>query len=139
VLADPADETSKTGGDIFHYLEEHSVLIPRLEDQTLTLFVCSGPRFIDGGKVATFQVYGGANYAGGRGAEIGYQVIDFQDGSSQVLQFSSMRTPDGNETATFQGTFEVVTGSGRFADSAGKGSYEGKSIGNNGYLDWAME
>lgn len=132
------DSTAK-GRDVFHCSEEHLVEIPDLDAQFLTLFVCSGLRFIDGGEVASFQVYGGGDYANGAGPEIGYQVVEFEDGSKIVLRFKGTRMRGGEATGEFSGTFESISGVGRFADSQLEGEYQGRSIGNDGFLDWTMK
>ena len=134
-----AQENPSKGRDVFHCTEEHLVEIPDLDAQFLTLFVCSGLRFIDGGEVASFQVYGGGDYASGGGEEIGYQVVNFEDGSKLVLRFTGTRTPGGEAEGEFSGTFVSVLGTGRFADLRLEGEYNGKSIGNDGFLDWTMK
>ena len=133
-----SQDIATSGRDVFHCTEEHLVEIPDLEAQYLTLFACPGLRFIEGGEVATFQVYGGGDYANGGGSEIGYQTITFQDGSKQVLRFDGTRVPSGEAIGEFSGTFESVGGSGRFANSRVKGEYTGQSMGNNGFIDWTV-
>ena len=128
-----SQDAATSGRDVFHCTEEHLIEIPDLEAQFLTLFVCSGLRFIEGGEVASFQVYGGGDYTSGGGPEIGYQVISFKDGSKQVLKFVGTRMPSGEALGEFSGTFESVSGMGRFANVRLKGEYTGQSIGNDGW------
>ncbi len=127
----------RNGRDVFHCLEEHSVAVPDAEDHYFTLFVCSGMRFVENGEIGTFQVYGGGDYTSGSGNEIGYQVINYPDGSMKVLKWEGTRTGGtGLGEATFEGTSELIKGTGRFEGVKAKGTFKGRSIRSDGYLDW---
>ena len=127
----------RNGRDVFHCLEEHSVAVPDEEGHFFTLFVCSGMRFVENGEIGTFEVYGGGDYTGGAGNEIGYQVVSYPDGSTKVLKWEGIRAGEtGEGEASFEGTFELIKGTGRFEGVKTKGTFKGRAIGNDGYLDW---
>lgn len=79
----------------------------------------------------------------GKGTFSGYEVKTFKDGSTIVVKASGTQAPtdEGKRTA-FKGTWEVVSGTGRFAGTKGTGTFQGERIGDpktggDNYSDFA--
>ncbi|MHB8782845.1 MAG: hypothetical protein ACYDAX_05420 [Desulfobacteria bacterium] len=67
----------------------------------------------------------------GKGTYFGYMVANFQDGATLIYKTVGTVTPiDGGKKAAFEGTYEYVGGTGRFAGTKGKGTFKGERIGS---------
>lgn len=66
-----------------------------------------------------------------KGTFTAYVVDTFQDGSTLIYKGSGTITPVGEgNRATFEGTYEITGGAGRFEGKKGKGSFKGERIGS---------
>ena len=102
-------------------------------------FYAKGPdigEIIPRGGTAIFDV------VKGKGTITGYELKTFKDGSTIVLKWSGTLTPidEGKRTAQ-EGTWEVTSGTGRYAGSKGGGTWKGERIGDfktggDSYFDW---
>ena len=67
----------------------------------------------------------------GKGTFTNNIVYTFRDGSTVVHKATGTITPvDGGKTATFEGTYEVTGGTGKFAGAKGKGTFKGERLGS---------
>jgi hypothetical protein len=63
------------------------------------------------------------------GSQKGYTVNLYKDGSSTVMAFEGRKSKLGNESQNkFEGGWQFVSGTGRFAGIEGGGNYEGESF-----------
>ncbi|HQT98360.1 MAG TPA: hypothetical protein PK416_10880 [Thermodesulfobacteriota bacterium] len=91
-------------------------------------FYTKGP---DKGEIITRMGTSTFDVVKGKGTATGYEVKPFRDGSMVVLKNSGTSTPiDGGKKTAFEGTWEVVGGTGRYAGAKGTGTYKGERIGD---------
>ena len=68
--------------------------------------------------------------------QIGTSTLTGADGSSIEISFAGTFVPTGPTDATFQGTWTVTGGTGRFNDASGGGTYDGSAtVGGAGVLN----
>ena len=68
----------------------------------------------------------------GKGTATGYETKTFKDGSTLILKWSCTLTPvDGGKRTAFEGPWEVIAGTGRYAGVKGSGTWKGERIGDN--------
>ena len=71
------------------------------------------------------------------GPEQGYYTVTYDDGSIVRGKWEDILTPDkGGKTSTCKGTYQITSGTDRFAGIKGSGSYTCKSYSGKGYYDW---
>ena len=71
------------------------------------------------------------------GMQTGTSTLTGADGDTLVIEFEGRAVPEGpnpDDAVDFEGTWEVVAGTGRFADAIGAGSYSGFAAGPAGVL-----
>ena len=66
----------------------------------------------------------------GKGTSTGYVVYTFKDGSNKSYRATGTFSPTEGGGLTFEGTYEMTGGTGRFAGMKGKGTYKGERIGS---------
>jgi len=67
----------------------------------------------------------------GKGTATGYEVKTFKDGSTIVLKWNGTLTPaDGGKRSTGDGTWDLASGTGRFAGAKGSGTWKSERIGD---------
>ena len=87
----------------------------------------SGLAIFEDGEVATTTAQSTFDSMQGSGTHQGYAQYVFEDGSTYVAKYQgTSKSADGGKTATFEGTFDYVSGTGRFEGIKGNGSYNGK-------------
>ena len=69
------------------------------------------------------------------GAQTGTSTLTAADGSTIVMLFVGAFIPTGPADATFQGTWTVTGGTGRFQGASGGGTYGGSAAGDVGVLN----
>jgi hypothetical protein len=78
----------------------------------------------------------------GKGTFTAYAGHTYQEGSTQSYKASGTIMPvDGGKRSVFEGTYEVIGGTGRFEGVKGKGTFKGERIGSgktgaDSYVDW---
>jgi hypothetical protein len=73
--------------------------------------------------------------ATGVGAQTGTSTLTAADGSTVDISFEGMSFPGSTPDAvTFEGDWTVVSGTGRFQEESGSGTYEGSAAGPIGVL-----
>jgi len=61
--------------------------------------------------------------------QTGTSTLTAADGSTIVILFAGTSVPGPADTVTFEGDWIVVSGTGRFQDKSGSGTYEGSGAG----------
>lgn len=83
------------------------------------------------GEVITRQGITTFDVVKGKGTNTGYEIKNFSDGSMLFVKTSGTQTPiDGGKRTAFEGTWEIVSGTGRFARAKGTGTYKGERVGD---------
>lgn len=92
------------------------------------IFITKGP---DSGEIVPRMATVYFDVVNGNGTAFGYMVVNFQDGATLIYKTVGTVTPvDGGKKAAFEGTYEYVGGTGRFAGTKGKGTFKGERIGS---------
>jgi len=76
------------------------------------------------------------------GTNSGYNYLRFEDGSTLVKKFEGKITTKPSEPGkpplvTFEGTWTIVKGTGKYENAVGSGSYKGRYIGPGIYVNVA--
>jgi len=67
----------------------------------------------------------------GKGAFTVYEMKTFKDGSTIVIKSGGTQTPtEGGKKTTYEGTWEVTGGTGRYAGAKGTGTFKAERIGD---------
>jgi hypothetical protein len=136
-FAAQAGEVTATGRDTYVCTDEKFVEIGDVPDHWVGVFECEGISSTEGGEAASFEFWGTGDYTAGMGPEQGYYTITYDDGSIVHGKFEDILTPEeGGKTSTCKGTYQITSGTDRFAGIKGSGSYTCKSYGSKGYYDW---
>lgn len=87
------------------------------------------------GGVASYVQVGTFNYTDGAGTHQGHIIYMFKDGSTRTIQYKGTTRP--KRDPIYKGTYDVVSGTGRFKGVSGKGSYTGVATGQGmNVYDW---
>jgi hypothetical protein len=87
----------------------------------------SGLATFENGEVATTITQATFDDIRGNGTHQGYAQDAFEDGSTYTAKFQETHTStDAGKTATFEGRFKYLSGTGRFNGIKGDGIYTGK-------------
>lgn len=142
VLAPQAMAQTLSGRIVVHVKPE-DVKVHEVGDvpgHTLMLVQFRGLAFLDSGEVAEVMGTETLDRSEGGGTYRGYEVLTFEDGSTVVSQFEGRNEPGENPgQVQFEGTFQYISGTGRFAGIEGKGRHEGVNhvaSGAGGYYDF---
>jgi hypothetical protein len=71
------------------------------------------------------------------GVQTGTSTLTSADGDTLVIGFEGSAVPEGpnpDDPVNFEGTWEVIGGTGRFAEAIGAGAYSGFAAGPSGVL-----
>ncbi len=100
-----------------------------------------GLTFFDDGKVIPFVTQGSFTWDGGGGRHTGFVVRKYPDGSMMTTQFSgTSRKGEEQMVRVWNGTADIVSGTGRYKGAKGHGIYEGGRYANGmGVTDWEVK
>ncbi len=136
-FAAQAGEVARKGRATFACADEKFVEIGDVPDHWVGVFACEGISWAEGGEAGIFEFWGTGDYIAGMGPEQGYYTVTYDDGSIEHGKWEDILTPDeGGKTSTCKGTYQMTSGTDRFAGIKGSGSYTCKSYGSKGYYDW---
>lgn len=102
-------------------------------------FYTKGP---DNGEIVSRMGTTNFDVVQGKGTLTGYEGKTFKDGSTLFVKFRGTQTPtDGGKRAALEGTWEITSGTGRYAGAKGSGTWKGERIGDvktggDSYTDW---
>ncbi len=132
-----AGEITEKGRDVFVCTDEKYIEVGDVPDHWVGVYKCEGISSTEGGEAATFEFWGTGDYIAGLGPEQGYYTIIYDDGSAVRGKFEDILTPDeGGKSSTCKGTYQITSGTDRFAGIKGSGSYTCKTYSGKGYFDW---
>ena len=129
------------------YVEQHPLPVPDAAGHTLVLGRAQGVNrstgsapYMDKGKVTNFEF---ADLTQGNGPQQGYISMS-QDADTMISKWSgkvtTTLTPDKTPITTMEGTWIKVSGTGRYENGKGKGTYKGRFTSQTGYtVDWSGE
>lgn len=104
----------------------------------------NGLAFFPSGEVATVSLQVSIDYVRGEGDFLGYEVYEFRDGSGFTLRrVGRTRNTNQGATAEFDGSFDILSGKGRYAQLKGKGKFTGRraaplNAGADQYFDYDL-
>ena len=100
-----------------------------------------GLTFLEDGKVATYVNQGAFSWDGGGSRHTGFTVRKYPDGAMMTVRYAgNSRKGEGQKVREWDGTAEVISGTGRFQDAKGHGTYEGGRYANGmAVTDWEMK
>ncbi len=137
VFAAQTGEITQKGRDTFACTDEKYVEVGDVPDHWVGVFFCEGISSPEGGDSGILEVWGTGDFIAGMGPEQGYYTTTYDDGSTVHGKWEDILTPDGGgETSTCKGTYQITSGTNRFAGIKGSGNYTCKSYGGKGYCDW---
>lgn len=132
-MAHAADEY--VGRSVFHTFKGESKEVGDVPGHSIAVFEQAGLCFFTkgpaSGQIATRMSTGNLDTVNGKGTFTNNIVYTFRDGSTVVHKATGTITPvDGGKTATFEGTFVVAGGTGKFAGVYGEGTFKGERLGS---------
>lgn len=100
-----------------------------------------GLTFFDDGNVLPFVTQGSFTWEGDAGRHTGFVVRKYPDGSMMTTHFSgTSRKGEGQMVRVWNGTADIVSGTGRYKGAKGHGTYEGGRYANGmGVTDWEIK
>ena len=132
-----AGEITQKGRDTFACTDEKYVEIGDVPDHWVGVFACEGISSTEGGETGILETWGTGDYIAGMGPEQGYYTVTYDDGSIVRGKWEDILMPDeGGKTSTCKGTYQITSGTDRFAGIKGSGSYTCKTYSGKGYFDW---
>ena len=132
-----AGEITQKGRDVFVCTDEKYIEVGDVPDHFVGVYKCEGISSTEGGEAGTFEFWGTGDYIAGLGPEQGYYTITYDDGSAVRGKFEDILVPDeGGKSSTCKGTYQITSGTDRFAGIKGSGSYTCKTYSGKGYFDW---
>ncbi len=137
MFAAQAGEITQKGRDVFVCTDEKYIEVGDVPDHYIGVFDCEGISSTEGVEAGIFEFRGIGDYIAGRGPEQGYYTVTYDDGSAVHGKFEDILVPDeGGKSSTSKGTYQITSGTDRFAGIKGSGSYTCKSYSAKGYCDW---
>jgi hypothetical protein len=109
-----------------------------VSETTGLIFITKGP---GSGEIGMRKAITSFDSVKGKGPFTGYYGYTFSDGSTMFTKAIGTATSvDGGKRATYEGTYEVIGGTGKFAGMKGKGTFKGEGVGpretgGDGYVD----
>jgi hypothetical protein len=123
-----ADETVKWR-HVHHATSFQTQQVGDVDGHTLNLFRLPGIAFFSDGSTGTSLVVGTSDAVSGVGLTInGYYTVNFGDGSALWLKYTGT-----GKFPTIKGTAIVIGGKGRYAGAKGDGTFEGETVGPEGF------
>ena len=131
-MAEAAEESA--GRAVYHTLKAESKEVGDVPGHNKGAGQNSGLGFFTkgpaAGQIATRVGTYTFDTVNGRGTVASEIVYTFPDGSTLIHKAAAKITPkDGGKTASFEGTYEVAGGTGRFSGAKGKGTFKGERLG----------
>ncbi len=137
VFAAQAGEITQNGRDTFLCTDEKYIEVGDVPDHWVGVYKCEGISSTAGGETGIFMFLGMGDYIAGRGPEQGYYTVTYDDGAAVHGKFEDILAQDeGGKTSTAKGTYQITSGTDRFAGIKGSGNYTCKSYSGKGYCDW---
>ncbi len=104
-------------------------------------FRTQGLTFLDDGQVATYINQGSFSWDQGGGRHTGYAVRTYPDGSTTTNHYTgTSRKGEASMIRQWNGTADLVSGTGRFEGAKGHGTYQGGRYANGmSVTDWEMK
>jgi len=126
-----AQEKTKMAGKRYGVSTKREVI--KLDDTKGHILILSESKGIDVATGAQFVSSAFGDYVKGNGPHWGYSKSIGPDGSVGFSTFKSKFTttlsPEGKPITTFEGTFSLTKGTGKFENAEGSGTFKGKIIG----------
>lgn len=131
-ITQAAEETA--GRSVYHTLKADSKELGDVPGHTQATVQHAGLGFFTkgpaSGQIATRASTATSDTVKGKGTVTSDIVYTFRDGSTLVHKATATIAPaEGGKTASFEGTYEVTGGTGRFAGAKGKGTFKGERLG----------
>jgi len=137
VFATQAGEITQKGRAVYVCTDEKYIEIGDVPDHWVGVYYCEGIDSIEGVEDSIIEFWGTGDYIAGMGPEQGYYTATYDDGSIVRGKWEDILMPDeGGKISTCKGTYQITSGTDRFAGIKGSGSYTCKSYGSKGYYDW---
>ena len=88
-------------------------------------------------------VYAQSDMVAGTGTTRGYTIRLFKNGDTDYASFEGMTKTsvkeDGSLETTWEGTYKVTGGAGKFQNTKGEGTYRGKVTAEGAFTEWEGE
>jgi hypothetical protein len=131
-ITQAAEETA--GRAVYHTLKMETMEVGDVPGHIIGVVQQAGLGFFTkgpaSGQIATRMNTVHFDAVKGKGTFTTYVVYSFRDGSTVVHKaIGTIIQVEGGTTATFEGTYEVTGGTGKFAGAKGKGTFKGESLG----------
>ena len=121
-----AEEITSKARVIRHLTKVEFIPVGDVKGHVVGVSERSGLAILESGEVATTTSKATFDSTKGSGTHQGYALYKFDDGSTYVSKYQGAHTATGGGRNTFKGTFEYISGTGRFEGIKGKSTYPGK-------------
>lgn len=131
-----AGEEKNAGRNVSTLVDAKIVKVGDVGGHVLGRYEGKGVTFHPDGETSTYIQTGAFDYVKRAGSHKGYIIRTYPDGAMTTSTYrgTARHTDKGRR---FNGTFEIVSGTGRFAGATGKGTYDGFSTKvGMGIVDW---
>lgn len=113
---------------VMHVREAHSMRVFDDETHQIGIARFRGLALLQDGTVVPHRYEGWFDLTSGSGPFHGYALWTFPDGSTLRARYDGSATAAADGTVTVEAMLEEVSGSGRFENVAGEGSFSGRRV-----------
>ncbi len=128
-----AGEITEKGRNIQYNVTSEWVEVS--EGHVVGLYENTGLGLHEDGKIAVIVNKGTFDSIKGNGTSRGYLTKTFADGSTYTVSHQGTSKPEGDHNIQ-EGTYEYVSGTGRYVGITGGGTYWGRSYGKMSVIDY---
>ena len=133
-----AETVTQKGRDTFQCTDDKYIEIGDVPEHYVGVYKCEGVSSTEGGEVGVLEFWGAGDYIAGSGPEQGYYIVTYVDGSTVRSNFQDTLMAAEDGTTSGKGTYNITSGTGRFAGIKGKGTYTSTSFKGKSWLDWTQ-
>lgn len=128
-----AGETTEKGQNVQYNVKSEWVEVS--EGHVVGFYENTGLGFHDDGETTVIANKGTFDSIKGNGTSRGYLTKTFTDGSTYIVRHQGTSKPEGDHNLQ-EGTYEYVSGTGRYVGIKGGGTYWGRSYGKMSVIDY---
>lgn len=113
---------------VMHVRTTHSAPVLDSKDHVIGVAAFRGLAIFDDGAVAVHRYDGWFDLQAGVGPFHGYALWQFEDGSTLRARYDGAARPTGGGSVAVEARLHDITGTGRFAGTAGTGTFTGRRL-----------
>jgi len=131
VVAPPlagAETIKEKNRTVYHMTKVEVIPVGDVPGHIIAIADARGLVFIEGGEVLAFSNKIWFDVTNGSGPHWAYFINTFPDGSTRVGNAQGTTTALPSKESTFEGTFTLIKGTGRWEEIQGEGTYTGRRL-----------